>query len=143
MKRKTAWIAMACLVSAAYGMELSVKQISTMVKQIHKKRPSIGLDTLELTQEPFVRKETVREEPKRKKAPIRKKMPDDTTQFALHGLMGGKAYINTAWYEQNETVLGYRVVYIGKRGVVLRKQNYIKTLFLPATKDKTRLIQID
>ena len=49
--------------------------------------------------------------------------------------MSGKAYINDAWKAIDDTVMGYTLKYVGKRGVVLRNGNHIKKLFLHKERD--------
>jgi hypothetical protein len=55
--------------------------------------------------------------------------------------MSGKAYINNSWKKVGDTILGYTVKYIGKRGVVLRNGNTVKKLFLG--KSKKNLIMLE
>jgi hypothetical protein len=116
--------------------DLSVKQIERMVEQIHLKRPGISLDKLEQTKEPFIVFKKEEDEDKKTvvKVVLKKEENEDSSLFALHALMNGKAFINDKWRKKGDMVLGYKIEYIGKRGVVLRKENRIKTLFLPAKK---------
>jgi translation initiation factor IF-1 len=117
--------------------DLSVQQIEKMVYKIHLKREGIGLDMLENTKEPFVRlkKEdnvTVAIVPDKKKEDVR---------LSLHAIMSGKAYINDKWIKVEDVILGYTLKYVGKRGVVLKNGNTIKTLFLG--KPKSDLIILE
>ena len=96
-----------------------------MVQMIHKKRVGFDLDTLESTKNPFV---IVKEEENITTIIVPTVVED--VKISLHAIMSGKAYINDAWKEVNDTVMGYTVKYVGKRGVVLRNGNHIKKLFL-------------
>jgi len=113
------------LLSVTLYADLSVSQIESMVKDIHEKRVGYDLDTLELTKNPFVKLEeennvTTYVIPKAK----------EEVKVSLHAIMGGKAYINDAWADVNDSIMGYTLMYVGKRGVVLRNGNHIKKLFL-------------
>ena len=124
------------LLSVSVQAELSVVQIEKMVKQIHEKRKGIDLLTLDSTKEPFVRLEednniTVYVKPKK----------SEDVKISLHAIMRGKAYINNKWKDLNETVMGYTLMYIGKKGVVLRNGNQIKKLFLH--ENKNNLIKLE
>jgi hypothetical protein len=117
--------------------DLSVKQIENMIHKIHLKREGIDLKTLGQTKEPFVQlKEedniTVVVKPKIKKKDVK---------LSLHAIVANKAYINNGWKKVGDVILGYKVEYIGKRGVVLRSGNSIRKLFLG--KPKSDLIILE
>jgi len=118
------------LLTASLNADLSVEQIENMVLKIHEKRVGFDLDTLETTKNPFV---VLQEDTNVTTFVIPEKNED--VKISLHALMGGKAYINEGWKDINETVMGYTLKYIGKRGVVLRNGNHIKKLFLHEEKD--------
>ena len=105
--------------------DLSVAQIEDMVNKIHKKREGVKLETLENTLEPFVRvsenNTTVILDPVMKKK---------EAKLILHAIVNGKAYINDSWSVIDDKIMGYTLMYIGKRGVVLRNGNHIKKLYL-------------
>ena len=106
-------------------LTLSVSEIENMVQKIHEKRVGFNLETLEMTKDPFIvtmEEEEEVEEPSGYIAP-KKSMK---MNISLHAIMGEKAYINNGWKDINDTVLGYTLKYIGKRGVVLRNGNQIK-----------------
>ncbi len=126
---KNLLLAVSLFTSSLYA-NLSVDQIENMVQKIHEKRAGFDLDTLETIQNPFV---VAKEE-------------DNTTTFvipevteeakiSLHAIVGGKAFINEGWADINDTIMGYTVKYVGKRGVVLRNGNHIKKLFLHEEKN--------
>jgi len=118
------------LLTASLNADLSVDQIENMVLKIHEKRIGFDLDTLETTKNPFV---VLQEDTNVTTFVIPEKNED--VKISLHALMAGKAYINEGWKDINETVMGYTLKYIGKRGVVLRNGNHIKKLFLHEEKD--------
>ena len=124
--------------SIASDADLSVAEIENMVTKIHKKRAGIKLKTLELTKEPFVRFEA--ENNVTTLVIPNKKRVNDVT-LILHAVLNNKAYINNSWVRVDDTVMGYKLMFIGKRGVVLRNENHIKKLFLK--KDKNNLIQLE
>jgi len=117
-------------VTATYA-DLSVKQIENMIHKIHLKREGIGLDTLEQTKEPFVH---IKKEDNVTVVVIPDQDEEDV-KLSLHAIMANKAYINDSWKKVGDMVLGYKVEYIGKRGVVLRNGNTIKKLFLGKPKN--------
>jgi len=114
------------LLTASLYADLSVAQIENMVKKIHERRAGFDLETLATTKNPFV---VVTEEEEELPAYI---APKKTAQanISLHAIMSGKAYINNGWKDINDTVMGYTLKYVGKRGVVLRNGNQIKKLFI-------------
>ena len=118
------------LLTASLNADLSVDQIENMVLKIHEKRVGFDLNTLETTKNPFV---VLQEDTNVTTFLIPEKHED--VKISLHALMAGKAYINEGWKDINETVMGYTLKYIGKRGVVLRNGNHIKKLFLHEEKD--------
>ena len=110
--------------------DLSVSQIENMVQKIHEKREGFNLETLESTQNPFV----VLKEEDNITVFVAPQMEEEV-KISLHAIMSGKAYINDAWTDVNDTVMGYTLKYVGKRGVILRNGNHIKKLFLHEEKD--------
>jgi len=120
------------LTFAVYA-DLSMGQIQNMVEKIHEKREGVKLKTLKDTKEPFVRFETEKGESTFVIATESINVKD--VKLSLHAIMNGKAYINDSWMKPDESILGYQLKYIGKRGVVLRNENHIKKLFLTEQKD--------
>jgi len=110
--------------------DLSVEQIEKMVYKIHEKREGVKLDTLNATPEPFIIGEnnvTFVEETKS----VEKK----EAKLVLHAIVNGKAYINDSWSNVDDSIMGYSLKFIGKRGVVLRNGNHIKKLYLRKERD--------
>jgi len=122
-------IIMSLLCVSLYA-DLSVKQIENMISKIHLKREGVKLETLEATKEPFVQR---KEEDNVSKIVIPEKREE--AELILHAIVNGKAYINDTWKAVDDTIMGYTLKYMGKRGVVLRKNNTIKKLFLHQEKD--------
>jgi len=110
--------------------DLSVKQIENMVYKIHEQREGIKLSTLMNTKEPFVR---FQNENNISTFVIPNATIDEDAKLTLHAIVNGKVYINNDWMDINESILGYKLMYIGKKGVVLRNENNIKKLFLSKT----------
>ncbi len=108
--------------------DLSVEQIEKMISQIHLKREGVKLEKLETTKEPFIK---VHEE----NNVTTFVAPVETVKLSLHAIMNGKAYINDSWKSVDDTVMGYTLKHVGKRGVVLRNANNIKKLFLHQKRD--------
>jgi hypothetical protein len=127
----------ALLCGSALQANLSIKQIEMMVNKIHEKRVGVSLDILDTTKEPFAKREE-------KTSPNTfVTLPEnDSVKLSLHAIMNGKAYINDGWKRLDDTVMGYKLKYIGKRGVVLRNGNNIKKLFL-YNKRKDNFIKIE
>jgi len=120
----------ASLLTVSLFADLSVKQIQEMVSKIHEKREGIKLETLEETKEPFVR---LQEENNVTTFVIPEKAEE--AKLSLHAIMNGKAYINEVWKSIDETIMGYTLKYVGKKGVVLRNGNNVKKLFLHKKRD--------
>lgn len=110
--------------------DLSVKEIEKMISMIHEKREGIKLETLETTKEPFIR---VVEENNVTTFIIPEE--SETVKLSLHAIMNRKAYINDAWKNVGDTIMGYTLKYVGQRGVVLRNANTVKKLFLHKKRD--------
>lgn len=118
------------LLTVSLYADLSVKQIEKMVGMIHEKREGIKLKTLEETKEPFVRRE---EEDNITTFVI--PVQSEEAKLALHAIVNGKAYINESWKGVDDTIMGYTLKYVGRRGVVLRNGNNVKKLFLHQNRD--------
>ncbi len=113
--------------SAFLAADLSVEQIQNMVNKIHHKREGVKLETLETTKAPFVR---VEESNTTTVFVIPRKTEIKEAKLMLHSIINNKAFINDQWKSVGDTMLGYTLEHIGKRGVVLRNNNHIKKLFL-------------
>ncbi len=120
------------LLSIFINAEISVKQIEHMVEKIHMKREGIKLTTLNSTKEPFIRLKKVNNVTVYV-VPVKKKFKG--VKLHLDALINGKAYVNKKWLKIDDTIMGYKLKYIGKRGVVLRHKNDIRKLFLYKKRD--------
>jgi len=109
--------------------DLSVEQIQEMILKIHEKREGVELLTLENTKDPFVR---LQEENNVTTFAVPVK---EEAKLVLHAIVNGQAYINDSWSSLDDTIMGYTLKFIGKRGVVLRNGNHIKKLFLHENRD--------
>jgi len=109
--------------------DLSVEQIQEMILKIHEKREGVKLETLENTKDPFVRLQE--EDNVTTFAPLEK----EEAKLVLHAIVNGQAYINDSWSKLDDSIMGYTLKFIGKRGVVLRNGNHVKKLFLHETRD--------
>jgi len=112
--------------------DLSVTQIEHMVQKIHEKREGVKLETLDTTEEPFVR---LQEENNITTYVIPVSITEEEAKLVLHAVVNGKAYINDMWVKVNDHIMGYTLKYIGNRGVILRNGNHIKKLFLHKKRD--------
>ena len=121
---------MVTLLSVSLYADLSPEQVENMVQKIHEKRAGVDLETLANTKNPFV-SEKVEEEIAIVEVPKEKKQGS----ISLHAIMSGKAFINDGWRDINDTVMGYKLKYVGKRGVVLTSGDHIKKLFLHEKKN--------
>jgi len=128
MKNK---ILIVSLLSMSLYADISVKQIENMVVKIHKKRIGFNLETLESTKNPF----TEKKDNNATAGGVLSDLDNDDLRWSLHAIMIDKAYINDEWKDINDTILGYTLKYIGKRGVVLQSGNNIKKLFLHKKRD--------
>lgn len=111
--------------------ELSVKQINMMAQQIQKKRGGMVLKSI---QNPFF----IAKKPKPKITLVSKKKRQKP--LVLHAILNQKAYINGKWRKIGETIEGYRLKYIGKKGVILVNADQVKKLFFyKKTKNRIKL----
>jgi len=122
-------LAMIIIGATVLSAEPTIEQIETIVEQIHTKRNGLNPALFDQIAEPFVkRKESnqtakiipVSEEPREK--------------IALHAILNKKAFIADRWHKEGDMVGKYRLVYIGKSGVVLKNKHEIKRIFLKQTK---------
>ena len=113
------------LITSTIYADLSMDQIRDMVQKIHDRRDGVSIEKLKDTKEPFVRLE---EENNITTFVI--PMDKEDTQMSLNAILNKTAYINGEWKRLDDTVDGYTLKYIGKKGVVLRNDKQIKKLFL-------------
>lgn len=116
--------------------EISVKQIEQMVSKIHQKREGIKLETLQKTKEPFVRLEEVEDKVKTFVVPQTLEAQD----LVLNAVVNESAYINGGWVKTGDMIAGFEVKFVGKKDVVLQRDNEIKRLFLSKQREKLPFI---
>jgi hypothetical protein len=121
-------------INVALYADLSIKQMDDMIVNIHKKREGIKLGALEHTQTPFIE---VKIEDNVTKPIIN---AEKVVLLELHTILNNKAYINDKWYNLDDSIAGYSLKFIGKKGVVLRNENSIKKLFLHKNKNNFLMI---
>ena len=124
------------LLTASLYADLSVKQIENMVNKIHLQREGVKLETLEVTKEPFIQ-----EQEENNVTTFVTPVDVEIVKLSLHAIMNGKAYINESWKSIDETVMGYTLKFVGKKGVVLRSGNNIKKLFLHKKRDNLIMLE--
>lgn len=105
--------------------DISLLEIENIIKSIEKKRKGMTVDTLAKTKEPFLK---VIEDNNISIINSHKKNVKKEN-IILHAIINEKAYINNSWKKINDTVLGYKVDYIGNNMVILKKGKRIKKLF--------------
>ncbi|RLA58161.1 MAG: hypothetical protein DRQ78_12555 [Epsilonproteobacteria bacterium] len=110
------------LLSAYVYADLSTKDIENMVDKIYKKRTGMTLGNLSDIEDPFVRIEV--------EDNVTKVIAMTEIQFFLKGIMNNRAYINDKWYDINDIVSGYTLKHVGKKGIVLMRDNQIKKVLL-------------
>jgi len=130
------FIVMALFMSVTHA-DLSVNQIRDMVTKIHQQREGIQLKTLQNTKEPFVR---LSEENNITTFVIPVKA-EEQEKLRLHAILNEKAYINDEWKSIDDIIGGYKLKYVGKKGVVLRNENQIKKLFLHEEKENFIIVE--
>jgi len=123
-------IIIAGLLTSNIYADLSMDQIRTMVKKIHDKREGISMDTLENTQEPFVRLERTENNVTAFVMPV-----TESEVLSLNAIVNKRAYINDQWRSIDDNIGGFILKYVGEKGVVLRNENQIKKLFLHERRD--------
>jgi len=136
MKKITLLILSAGILAHA---NLTVKQIENMVVKIHQKRPGLDLSKLDKTFEPFALKNVVYDTNQTTGVKTVKKKAE--ARIELHAIMSDKAFLNDRWLKVNDTINGYTLKHIGKRGVVLQSGDNIKKLMFH--KNKNSLIKIE
>ncbi len=115
--------------SVVYGNDLSMEQIRIMVQKIHDPRDGISIEKLKDTKEPFVRVEN-----ENNTTTYVVPVEEEDTKLTLNAILNESAYINGQWKRVDENVSGYTLKYIGRKGVVLKKDTQIKKLFLSKKK---------
>ena len=115
------------LIALLTSLALNASEVHDIkIKKIREERPSVSLKKLETTKEPFA----IIQRKENKKVIV---VPDEAvaeSTFTIDGIMNKTAYINGKWYKIGDIIDGYTIGYIGNKGVVLRRENDIKKVFV-------------
>lgn len=115
--------------STIVSADLTTEQIEMMVKQIHQKRKGLNTIVFEQIKEPFVKR--AESNTTTEIVPVAQE-PEE--KIELHAILNKKVFIGDRWYKEGDEVGGYRLVYVGKHGIVLKNKNNIKKVFLKKMK---------
>jgi len=97
------------------------------IDKIKKEREGINKEVLKNTKEPFA---VVKITEKKKEMIVPDIVVEEEKTFSLNAIMNKRAYINGNWQKEGDVIEGYTLKYVGNKGVVLRKDNEIKKVFL-------------
>ena len=123
---KKVFISFGIMMTVAFS-SVATQEIDKMINDIRKPRKSLNIGVLERVKDPFV-VEKVHISTPEAIIPVFKK---PTPQFSLSAIVNNKAHINGDWLEEGGMVKGYKLAYVGTRGVVLTIKKDIVKLFLP------------
>ena len=123
------------LLSAGNGTNLSIKEMNAMVEKIKQKRAGVDLKTLDTIRVPFV---TIAKDEDSSATVFVQKRRDEKKEkpIEVSAIINKKAFINKKWYKEGDKIYGFEVVHVGNRGVVLKGDYSIKTLFVSLRKEK-------
>ncbi len=122
-----------------YSYSLSPKEITKMISKIKEERVGISITKLDTTSNPFIIVQAKKEENLTKGA---KKVPHIyippvivEPTYRLDAILNHAVFINKKWYKKGSKIGEYRVIYIGKKSVVLKSpEKKKKTLYLKKKK---------
>ena len=117
----------------SFAGKSSTGEIDRMITGIKKPRQSLDIAEVKKVKDPFIVAQMDTGTSEIIVAELKKPVP----KFTLSATVNNKAYINGDWYEKDESILGYTLAYVGRRGVVLTFEKNILKIFLP---DRTRRI---
>jgi len=100
-------------------------QIDKMVEEIKKPRKGVAMSELMTTPDPFVVLKRDDNSTGQIAAPQKKE-----EKLTLGGIMNEKAFINGKWLKIGEEIYGYKLHFIGTKGVVLVDETRVRKLFL-------------
>ena len=127
-----------------YSNSLSHQEITKMVNKIKGERAGISLELLEKTPNPFaivkkiVEKKEVKEHIKIQK-PIAVIVPEEI--YELTAILNHAGFINKKWYRVGDEIGSYKVIYIGKTSVTLKRGDEFKRLAIPKREKKFKLFK--
>ncbi len=118
----------------------STREIDRMIIDIQKPRQSLDISELEQVKNPFVVAKIDTEIEEVIVSELKKPVPN----FSLSAIINNKAHINGDWYGKGGIILGYTLVHVGAKGVVLTFEKSIVKLFLPERTHKSEgIIKIE
>ena len=136
--KKVVWrmmLTVSVLLGMGNGADLSVKEMNMMVEKIKQRRSGVDLKTLDTIKVPFVT--IVKDADSKATMFVRKKKKVEKEKpIEVSAIMNKKAFINGKWYKEGDRIYGFKVVFVGKRGVVLKGDDSIKTLFIAQKNNK-------
>lgn len=125
------------LFSYLYSYSLSPDEITKMISKIKEKRVGISIGKLESTSNPFIivqpkKEENLTKEVEKTPIYIPKVIVEPT--YTLSAILNHSVFINKKWYKKGDKIGKYRVIYIGKKSVVIKSKEKKKTLKLKKRK---------
>ena len=110
------------------SVALSASDVHDMkIKKIKEEREGVSKEKLETTKEPFA---IIKQQEEIKVMVIPDIVKESKATFTVNALMEEKAFINGNWHVEGDVIQGYTLGYVGTKGVVLRKDNEVKKVFL-------------
>jgi len=125
-----------------YSSSLSHQEIIKMVNEIKGERAGISLELLEKTPNPFAIVEKVIK--KKEEEPIKVQKPIvviPTEIYELSAILNHAGFINKKWYKVGDKIGSYKVIYIGKTSVTLKRGDEFKRLVIPKREKKFKLFK--
>ena len=124
-----------CLIFViSFAGKSSTGEIDKMIAAIKQPRQSLDIGKVEEVKDPFVVAQMDTATSEIIVAELKKPVP----KFSLNAIVNNKAHINGDWHKKDEIILGYKLAYVGTRGIVLTFEKNILKLFLP---DRTHKIE--
>lgn len=125
------------LISFLYSYSLSPEEITKMIGKIKEKRVGISISKLESTSNPFIivepkKDDNLTKEVNKTVVYVPKVIVEPT--YTLEAILNHAVFINKKWYKKGDKIGEYRVIYIGKKSVVIKSKNKKKTLKLKKKK---------
>ncbi len=112
------------VMSTAAFCSSATASIDQMIEEIKKPRKGVAMSELATTPNPFV----VLKRDDNSSSPIA--TPKKEENLVLGGILNEKAFINGTWHKIGDEVYGYKLHFIGTKGVVLVDETRVRKLFL-------------
>ena len=123
------------------AIELSVKEMEHMVEKIKQRRPGVNLEDLDAMKTPFVKKVQEQNETTGEVLPHAEKK-NDLSVIEVSAIINKKAFVNGRWIKEGDKVQGFEVVHIGRKGIVIKNEEGVKTLFVASKREKINILQV-